>query len=137
MAGRSILPFNNITINGTDYGASGTGAAEHVMVAGSGEYTTDPVEITTTTNDGTIHVDMVCKNFTARCELYGDFTALNTSVNDQDKIEMLGATLYGVTSADYSKDSETTKISCTGKISASPEPLLEQVILDGGTGESS
>jgi len=135
--GKSTLPFNEITINGTVYGATGTGAAEHVFVFGSGEFSADAQENSVTTNDGTIHVDVKSKSFNAKCELYGDYVALNTAAGDQDKVILGPITLYGVVTAEYKKESDTTSISVKGKIAGTPEPLDEQVILDGSTAESS
>lgn len=136
MAGRSILPFNEITINGVVYGSSGTGANANVFIFGSGTLSSNKIERTNTTDDGTVHVDVVAADYAANCELYGDYTALNTSAADQDKIEIGGQTLYGTVTADYSAETDTTSISCTGKHSGTPEPLDNQVILDGSSAES-
>ena len=137
MAGKSILPFDNIAINGTDYGSSGIGANANVFVFGSGSVSADKAERSVTTNDGTINVDVVSIAIDAKSELYGDYTALNTDVADQDKIVIGSQTFYGTVTAEFSKDSNTTSIAVSGHISGTPEPLDSQVILDGSTGESS
>ena len=131
----STLPFNNICINGTNYGVSGLTVNANIFVFGSGQISSDKKEITRTLNNGTVNVNVMTVDITGKCELNGDMTVLETDAGDQDEIIVGVKTFYGTVSCEYSTDSLVTSVSFKGKIAAAPEPLEGQAILDGSSGQ--
>lgn len=123
----SILPFNEIEINGVTVG-------DDVFVAGSGEYRINGVQTRVVTADGTIHKGWVSKTFEFSCEMLGDQTALNTDAPDQDQIIILSQELYGVVDVEYNPETGVSAVSGSGKVIVAPEPILSAAAVDGTTG---
>ena len=142
MAASSKLPIDGITINGTGYGRGLANTGK--FVSGSGSLSDEPETANTPTDDGVLQGDVISKTFNVTCELYGDYTSLQTDAPDQDQIipsieaktgaATNGPTLYGTVSTAYDDRTKRTRLTIRGKELVSPEGLGDAAAIDSTTG---
>jgi len=142
MAATSMLPIDGIDVNGTGYGGGLANAG--VFVSGSGSISDDPEIANTPTEDGVMQGDIIAKTFNVNWELYGDYTALQTSAPDQDEFTpsiealtgaaQLGPVLYGSIGAQYDDRTKRTRCTARGKEIITPEALLTAAAVAETTG---
>lgn len=144
MSTRSILAFDGILVNGVGYGAGLDNECKFVI--GSGSVSANPQITRSPCDSGRITYVQKYKDFVISCRLIGDLTALDTSAKDQDEIKVsekgkavsatTRLTIYGTVNAVFDDDTNETAITATGKLAASPEPLLTAAIVDGTSAET-